>query len=457
MMVRFHSIDHLIRTYLSTLGDGRNVSGSRAGEVQKLATPSMSPLPPPRDTMSWPTPDNAQGEERKKVHERGEKSEKEKTPAKPHGKEKWVPVPFVPTPVFNTPLPLGRRGGGRGPRGSRDGSGGRGGHIPHGSISGTTATEKPSTSGSGGAVVNPLAGVDRSRREMGPPPRPGQSIQKPKRAVSAGPPAVREQQRKATDPLLHERNGESLVNEPRQTQDNQTASTESRRASTATQTETPQHTQQPSPVGSRNDNYGPRRQFQSQNDRDNGSQISSADHAHPRSGPERRTEGSMRAPENSRDYNGIPHTRDRGDGRPERGRGGFRGRGGYNGFGSTHTTNGQTIQGGQSNQPASSSFSSSKSQSFNERHASQPQVAPFVPRERGHRSNSRSQSIPNATGFGRFTNGGPPQAAQHLPALQTDLANMYGYQPGHPAIMSAMPYQPYIEQMQLIGMVQIQM
>ena len=151
-------------------------------------------------------------------------------------------------------------------------------------------------------------------------------------------------------------------------------------------------------------------------------------------------------------------SRERGEGRPDRGRGGFRGRGGHNGF-NNHSVNGQNFVNGQSNNPGAQGFTTSKPQPYEARHGSHPQAPPFVPQRdtRNYRPASRSQSIPNPTGFGRYPNGGPPTGSQHLPALQTDLANMYGYQLGHPGVMSALPYQPYLEQMHLLGMVQMQM
>jgi la-related protein 1 len=83
-------------------------------------------LPPVGDASFWPTPQVAQGEEIRKAQEKTEKTDKtekgDKSPAtRPHGKEKWMPVPYVPTAVFNTPLPSAGRRGGRAARGGRDG------------------------------------------------------------------------------------------------------------------------------------------------------------------------------------------------------------------------------------------------------------------------------------------------------------------------------------------------
>ena len=440
-----------------SVADKKTVGGNRLIETSRPAV-SSNPPPPPGDAISWPTPDVAKEGEKKRTQERDEKGEKEKTPAsKPHGKEKWVPVPFVPSAVFNTPLPLNRRGG-RGGRGGGREPNGRGGHIAHGSIGGASSTEKSSIATTGNPATPAATSTERSRGDLGPP-RSGSLTSRPKRAVSAGPSSSRDQQRRVTDPALQGKDELSSA-ERKQSQESRQTSIETRWASTATQTDTINNGHQTISEGPRRESYGSRRTFQNTNDRETSMQGSSQDHAHPRSTPDRRHEGSMRQPESFREYNGFSHGRERGEGRPERGRGGFRGRGGYNGFGGGHSANSQTVSPAQAAQQNGSAYGQPKSQSFTERHATQAQNAPFTapPREtRGHRANARSQSISNSTSYGRYTNGGPPLGTQHLPALQTDVANIYGYQPGHPGIMSAMAYPTYVEQMHLISMVTTQM
>ena len=441
------------------VADKKTVGGNRSIEISKPAVASVPP-PPPGDAISWPTPDVAKEGEKKKSQERNEKGEKEKTSAsKPHGKEKWLPVPYVPSAVFNTPLPLNRRGG-RGGRGSGRESNGRGGHAAHGSIGGPGSMDKSSASTTGNPTTPAATSTERSRGDMGPPPpRSGSLTSRPKRAVSAGPSSSRDQQRRVTDPALQGKDEVSSV-ERKQSQDLRQAPVETRRASTATQTDTIHNGHQTVSEGPRRESYGSRRPSQNTNDRENSVQSVSQDHAHPRLTPDRRNEGSMRQPESFREYNGFSHGRERGEGRPERGRGGFRGRGAYNGFGGSHSVNSQNLPPAQAAQQNGSGYGPSKSQSFTERHTTQSQNAPFTapPREtKGHRANARSQSISNSTSYGRFTNGGPSPGTQHLPALQTDVANVYGYQPGHPGIMSAMAYPTYVEQMHLISMVTTQM
>lgn len=73
---------------------------------------SRSSLSSARDELSWPTPDSAQDEERRKIQERGDKTGPP-TLSKPHGKNEWVPVPYTPSVKFNTPLPIATKRGGR--------------------------------------------------------------------------------------------------------------------------------------------------------------------------------------------------------------------------------------------------------------------------------------------------------------------------------------------------------
>ncbi|KAL2835787.1 hypothetical protein BJY01DRAFT_66217 [Aspergillus pseudoustus] len=100
---------------------GGDTSDRKKGDGSKNREDGAS-VPPVADTTLWPTPQGAQGEEKKKAQEQSEKTEKtEKSPTiRPHGKEKWVQMAYVPTAVFNTPLPSAARRGGRSARGGRD-------------------------------------------------------------------------------------------------------------------------------------------------------------------------------------------------------------------------------------------------------------------------------------------------------------------------------------------------
>ncbi|RYP58516.1 hypothetical protein DL771_011217 [Monosporascus sp. 5C6A] len=87
--------------------------GSRANEKESRA--ALDALPPVANAASWPTPETASVETKSQTHT--EKYEKDGKVESVTGKsrQKWVPVPFVPTVAFNTSLPTrgGPRGGGR--------------------------------------------------------------------------------------------------------------------------------------------------------------------------------------------------------------------------------------------------------------------------------------------------------------------------------------------------------
>ena len=409
---------------LTTDVDKAPQRGPRIPESGKIVT-NMALPPPPGDEMSWPTPDLAKEEEKKKVHEKSERVEKEKTPSKPHGKEKWVQVPYVPTAVFNTPLPTSRRGGRGGGRGARD-QGGRGGHSTNGSIS---AGDRSISGG-----TNVPATSERTRGDMGPP-RPGPLQPRARRSASAGPPTSRDQ-RKPGD-SRHDRRDETG-----QKPFGGSRAHENRRTSASIQPDGIQGSRRNSPPpGRRQQLYGL--------DREQGQQQGSQEHGYSRW--DRRNDGMGRPQDYSRDTNGFAQHRERGEGRYEHGRGGFRGgRGGHNGF------NGQSIN-CSSESHGHHGFTPTKSHSYNE--TRQPQSATFpLPRDgRHHRANSRSQSIPNPNGFGRLPANPSSAGSPHLPHLQTDVANLYGYQPPHQGVMSAVNFHPYMEHMQIQGMVQMQM
>ena len=364
-----------------------------------------------------------------------------------------MPVPYVPSAVFNTPLP--NRRGGRLARGREGGT--RGGGFGHGTNAnhGGHGLEKQVAGQTGESTSTVLDGVsERGRADLSPPKNASSS--RPKRAVSAGPPTTRERRKTADSVSTDKRNEADVLAKPGN--QNGPARNEFRRTSAAAQTEIPQtahnypasngatHAEKPVHVVTVKDE---RRQS-----------VPHDTHAHPRSaGPERRSEGSMRPPDYSRDYHGYMPIRERGEGRSERGRGGLRGRGGNNGFSHSTIMNGHGFANGHPYQYQSSvPPQPTKTHSNHERHAAQPHGSFQSSQSHGrhYRSSSRSQSIPHSAPYGRYQNG-PHPGAPNLPNIQTDLANQYGYQPGNQGIMSAMPYNAYMEQASLFGMVSMQM
>lgn len=434
------------------LGVARSASKSADAADKSSALP-VPPPPPPGDAISWPAPESALSEGKKKVPERVEKDDKEIPQApKPH-KEKWVPMPLVHTVVFETPFPNARRGG-KLPRGGREG-GTRGGNIANAS----NAAEKPIVPAA--SQTSPASGPERGRGALNPTTT-NANASKPKRASSAG----------LVTPRDHRKLGDSIATEKRKEFENVLAKAaqnngnngnnakETRRPSvpTAAKDSQPEWSTRVVPMNgamaSTNSVMG-----HTDEDKRNQSLTSEAPGSPRAGGPERRSEGSIRPADLARDFQGNVPVRERGEGRPERGRGGYRGRGGPNhAFFSSNLPNGHGFTNGQQGQFQPAPGTPTKSHSNQESSPSHSQSSYYQPAQqysRHHRSNSRSQSIPHSTPYGRFSNA-HHSGAPHLAHLQTDLANEYGYLPGNNCIMSAIPYNPYME-IPVFGMVSMQM
>ena len=418
----------------------------RANSRSARATEAMPPPPPPGDAISWPTPDSAQDEGKKKAQERVEKSDKEKAPAaKPHGKDKWTQLPYVPSAVFETPLPTARRGG-RPPRGGREGvnRGGSASQAQH-------PIDKTGTGPQSNALNQTVPGTNERGTQESSAGRNALGSSRPKRAASAGPQTGRDQRRN-TDAISPEKTKGDEYGSVRGNSTSKPVTDQTRRGSTATEAEATRE-RQISIASSRDTS-----QFSSKpppngiekEDRHQGSSFDTQPGVRP-FGPERHYDGSSRHHEHSRDFSGNYPAR-------ERGRGGYRGRGGGN-HGPSHasTANGPTFSNGHPSQQQS--YFPQKSQ-HHERHASQSYGNAYQPPQtpsRHYRSNSRSHSIPSSTPYGRFSTGAPA-GGPHPAHIRTDLANTYGYQPRQQTVMSAFPFNPAaMDQMSLFGMVATQM
>lgn len=434
---------------------------SRNTDADKFMPAAVAAPPPPGDATSWPTPDSAQGEEKKKAHERTEKGEKEKTQAsKPHGREKWMPVPYVPTAIFNTPLPAARRGG-RALRGGREAS-----NRGHSTIHGSSGPDKPSAGPSDSSVFQSMANSSERGRADPSSFKNNSSAFKPKRAVSAGPSTVREQ-RRVTDAQVVDRVKETVVVPAKANQNPGPSAGEARRTSTATQTDDSkvrrfsstnggQQTGEPGIISTKGSQFIGERE-----DRFQTPHLENQSNARP-SGPERRNESSVRQSDNTRDFQGHMSNRERGEGRGERGRGSYRGRANH-GYLNSSQANGQNFSHGHPSQSsASTPHQISKTQNSHERHASQSQATSYNQSHstsRNFRSGNRAQPLPHSATYSRFPNGPTTShpGAPPLAPLQTDLANAYGYHTGSQGVMSAVTYNPYYDQVSLYGMVTVQM
>ncbi|KAL9124421.1 MAG: hypothetical protein Q9217_006245 [Psora testacea] len=444
--------------------DGRRCiskSYPRAPLILALAdklSASTIPPPPTSDSISWPTPDSAGGEDRKKPQERSDEGEKEKENAqmqKSSGKKAWTHVPFVPTAVFNTPLPQARRGG-RGP------SGGGREAVPRGrnnNATNTVGAEKPSTA-NGSATQAPIVSSDKARAN-GNSMTASSSAPKPKRASSAGPTSAKEQ-RKGGDAPGAEKRKEGNTEDVKPSEIRKPSINEPRRPPPVPIPATPQvgRSTGRAPV---NENMPLASQTPSRSfDMEKQSQAAAPEiPSHPRNaGPERRSEGSIRPNELPKDFHANLPSRERGDERPSRGRGGHRGRGNanHNAY-NAHLPNGYGYANGHAHQYQQPPTSQSRSFSNHERIPSQSQGSFLGPSpHRSFRSASRSHyNLSFLSAGGRFSHG-PNQGPPHLPSIQTDLANMSALQNGAQGVMSAMPFDdPYMQQITLFDMVTTQM
>ena len=438
---------------------GHKESKARNTEDGKSTASSMAPPPPPGDAMSWPTPESAVSEERKKSYNQPKQddAEKEKDTAqssKSSGKKGWTTVPFVPTAVFNTPLPPARRGG-RGPPGTSRDNQPRG--RPNGAGAGANTAEKFNSSTF--ATAGPSSGNDR--KSSAPTASTTNSL-KSKRASSAGAVTSKDQRRPGdvdSTGVRNENGAEGTPNgHPRRTSTN-----ESRRPTGVPVPATPQINKSagrpPKP-----ENGSPSAPVPGQDRPKEGLQQNDTFEVPPQSrasGAERRSEGSIRQSDLPKELQGNLAGRERGDDRPTRGRGGHRGRGGANQAQYNNSvSNGHAYANGQAYQYPQGFGPQPRSFSNHERIPSQSQApyygAPSTP-HRSLRSTSRSHyNNPYMSAGGRFSHNANP-GPSHLPNIQTDLANMSMYQPGAQGIMSAIPYNPYEEQVTLFDMVTMQM
>jgi la-related protein 1 len=408
--------------------------GSRAADKDEKSAATQLP-PPVEDAISWPTPETALEEDKRKEKEKVEKEKEEKddmTSNKPRPKKEWVTVPYIPSVTFNTPLPTrGTRGGRGGGRGGRD-TGARGSHATNGSVSGdkavgiTTSTNattegrergRDNASSGRAASLPPNAskksGVDasfNSREQRKPGATPSSDKSKPEPAGLA---------RLDTTSVVDARATPVVVQSSVQAESSQ----------------------QPQPITA----------DAARSEKFEGVNGTSTSEAQSRSLTDRRSEVNLRNGDHSKDSNGHGQPRERVEGRPERGRGAFRGsRGGHNNFpnGQPHAqhafSNGHPA-------PPQNSFTRTNSGPYSPPLSQSQYPNTFAPNSnRGGRGGpSRSQSIPNGNGsaFGRY----PPNVGGQMAPLQT--GGMFDYMPP----MSAVPFNPYVDQYSVLAMVAMQL
>ncbi|RAH40188.1 La domain family [Aspergillus brunneoviolaceus CBS 621.78] len=377
--------------------DGQESAKERKKTEGGKGRDESASIPPVGDANLWPTPDVAQGEEKKKPQEKSDKS----PVIRPHGKEKWMPVPYVPTAVFNTPLPSAARRGGRSARGGREGA-----------RNGTHGADKNASGQAGQGSAKQTTSADRGRNDTNSARAnslPAQSRRS--NSVDAG----------LTDSRKHQAGrgpkGAENVNAAQGGKNVNGADTFPRHHRDAKQFAKGHE------KGSDHHSRNP--------------QLSVDTQAAPRSGSTRPENGPK-----SGEFTGFHDRKDKDfsrESRADRGRGSHRGgRGGHAGFNGAPNAHFPT------NHMSHHNFMHPKSFGFGDRQRSQ-QHGPTNGSSGGHRMSLRSPSLPNSAAmYGVYPYPG-------------DINTMYGYQPMHAGPMTAIPYQQYMEPFSLMSMLTMQL
>ncbi|EQL32123.1 hypothetical protein BDFG_05700 [Blastomyces dermatitidis ATCC 26199] len=445
--------------------EGSRKPGVRSSISTNIDIETAETLPPVGDASSWPTPQLAQGEEFRKAQEKSdktEKSEKEKAPtAGSRGKEKWMPVPYVPTAVFNTPLPPAARRGGRPSRGGREG-GMRSGAHPSAAISSSDRSVPASASAAGGSkqtgssdrgrsgtrVDSDQSGTTQPARTgsvnapLSPDEKKAPHDSRPDRASSDSKSVKAPEEPRGTTGGETQTNHPAAETGPRQRQNSKSFG-RSHDYSNVTSQRGTEHTGRH--AGVQGDSHAGTR-FSSGHERrfDNGPR-SAEFYKEPPFHPRDRELSNQREREYPRERNDFhrdrEYGRERGESRPERGRGGYRGRGGHSNYSGAHNSQYHSPPVGQSQ------FQSTKPFSLSERHRSHHQASQNGGQQHGSNRglNMRSPSLPSSGVYGPTPY-----------PIQTDLNAMYGYPVLHQGPMTAIPYHPYMEH-SLMSMISMQL
>lgn len=342
-----------------------------------------------------------------------------------------MPVPYVPTAVFNTPLPTGARRGGRSSRGGRDG--GRGGAHGAGATAGAEKTAPNQTAQ--GSTSKVTAAGDRGRNE--PNGVRANSLPAQSRRSNSSDAATPTEQRRASQAPERAR-GEPRVKGSEDTQAaNEGAQTNGAEGFSRYNKDSKSFGKNHESAGSHKASDHHSRSIHIPGDSHAGRFSSSHERRFdngPKSADFYRESAPFPPRERGEFHRDREHARERGDSRPERGRGAYRGRGGHASYGSS--------QGSQFPNPHLSQHSFIPNKSFNfERQRSQQGLQ----NGQTHRLSIRSPSLPNTAAM---------YGAYQLPA---DISTMYAYPPVHPGPMTAIPYQAYMEPFSLMGMLSMQL
>ncbi|RMZ84301.1 hypothetical protein DV738_g528, partial [Chaetothyriales sp. CBS 135597] len=424
----------------------------------------------PVDTTSWPTPENATADDRRKssIQDKTEKPDTAKSATtKSHG-NKWIAVPFVPTAKFETPLPaLATK------RGSRMGRG-RDSQARGGAQSATTA-DRTEPGAAGPAPVANKAQAQAQDQDRGRKPDTARgtrssslpasnrratsrenvlaSLRKPAAGLK---PEQGLNESPARSTLTEGVNGTAAADSKHQSRSSSRhnghttgsrATAEAASSHNAAQNGIEPHSSStadpPARLGGGQDRPKAGQahyRASAEASKDRGSHRN-RDWSREKADTAREKGESWRDSEFATDSTGR---RDRSD----RGRGGFRGRGGH-GYNSHHPHHPQSYTA----PLPQNGFDSAKPHHPEPR--SRQSSQPFVPPNPSnpHRANPRSHSIPVGMMYSNFY--GVPAIPHIVPQLQTDLPP-YAYPSPvlvEQGIMSAMPYSNSLNSYAVLSMV----
>jgi la-related protein 1 len=446
-------------------------SGAQATETTGHSNP-----PPVGDAESWPTPETAISDERKKAtQDRPEKPESKNGMPKPHS-TKWVPIPYVPSTKFITPLPpAATRRGGRpairgGPEVAEPGASASQPNTPSG---------KNDTAGSMGPPPVPKKASDQERgrnQESSGASRANSVPTQSRRATSTGSASTEQRAFSGTfgkEPAgLNNRTNASpeqqapldtlSKNEPT-TASGQRSDSKAHSGPTAPAVSTPRRgssetSRQPSTAGEAHSH--PRYEASSRRsipanfytnsdifgNQDQGSAEKSKEAFRPRDYSKDKPESSREKVASWRDRE-VSFDREGREFRPERTRGSYRGRGASSTYG-VHSTSTHPSTAPLPQQP----FGSGKSNSFHSGSRQNSHPYSGLSSQSNQRSNVRSQSIPATALYTTMTNQNP-SIGPPLSPIHTDMP-VYAYQPPmHAGFMSAVPYNAALDSYALLAMV----
>ena len=424
--------------------------------------------PPVNDVTSWPTPENAIVDDRRRSGPQ-DKSEGRTNATKAHGKQ-WVTMPFVPTAKFETQLPPAAAR-----RGARSGRGQgtfRGAHASNASNTGDKQD-------AGNTMPPPplprhAADQDRGRKADGTTGGRSSSLptgsrransrestmtgtRQPSDIDNAAPPVATPLAAPDTDPTYNQRVSNFSSHAPSRSSsrhkgpNNTTALNGDLTASQTTAESVVDPFTIPASEASARSNYIPDRSKPTHSSfRLSGDPARERAPLRNRDYSREKSDAAREKVESWRDREYAGETSYRRESRPERGRGSYRGRGNHSSsYQSSHAYTSPLPQNG---------FEIPRTPSGQEprsRQSSQPFVMGTQPSS--NRGIPRSQSIPVGTMYPSYYNNAPglPQA---LSPLQTDIPT-YGYPPQmqmQPSIMSAMPYNDPLNSYAMMSMVMTQ-